>query len=207
VRSAILVAVAGIVFGAAVAALVPPLAARLTRGADLVVDRAMNDHALRRVVTAHDLDGASIAQSDAQAPHRERFGDLTYVEIWRTGSSPAPLTLGPAPDPTLGPLTLSQPGGSVFRIVDYLPAREGGKRTPMHRTSTIDYCILMQGELVLVLEGSEISLKAGDVVVQRGTNHAWENRSDKPARMAFVMLDATFGDDLKKKLPRMQIAN
>ncbi len=206
-RSGIALGVAGIALGAIAAAFIPPLSARLTRGAEMVVDRVTNDHALRRVVTAHNNDGTSIAQSDGQAPHRERFGDLTYVEIWRTGSSPAPLTLGTATDPTLGPLTLSQAGGSVFRVVDFLPRREGGKPTPMHRTSTVDYCILMQGELVLVLEGSEITLKAGDVVVQRGTNHAWENRSDKPARMAFVMLDASFAPDLKKKLPQMEIAN
>lgn len=206
-RSGIAIGIAGIAIGAIAAAFIPPLSTRLSRGADMVIDRLANDHSLRRIVTAHDGNGTSIAQSDGQAPHHERFGDLTYVEIWRTGSSPAPLTLGTAADPTLGPLTLSQAGGSVFRVVDYLPAREGGKRTPMHRTSTVDYCILMQGELVLILEGSEITLKAGDVVVQRGTNHAWENRSDKPARMAFVMLDAAFAPGLKKKLPQMEIAN
>lgn len=206
-RSGIAIAVAGVALGAIVAAFVPPLSARLTRGADMVIDRTSNDHGLRRIVTTHNADGTSVAQSDGPAPRHERYGDLTYVEIWRTGSSPAPLGLGAAADPTLGPLTLSQAGGSVFRVVDFLPHREGGKRTPMHRTSTVDYCILMQGELVLVLEGSEITLKAGDVVVQRGTNHAWENRSDKPARMAFVMLDAAFAPDLKKKLPQLEIAN
>lgn len=207
-RSSIVTAgVLGLVLGAAATAFIPPLSARLSRGADAVIDRAANDHGLRRVITGHAADGKSGLQADGPAPHHERFDDLTYVEIWRTDGSPAPLGLGPAADPTLGPLTLSQAGGSVFRVVDYLPAREGGKRTPMHRTSTIDYCILMQGSLTLILEDREITLKAGDVVVQRGTNHAWENRGDVPARMAFVMLDGKFTDELKRKLPGMEIAN
>lgn len=198
---------AGTIVAVAAMILVPPLAARLTRGADTLIDGAMNDHAARRVVTGHDSAGQSVVLSDGLPPQIDRFGGVTFVEIWRTKSSPDSLTAGIPPEPTIGALTLRQRGGSVFRLVDYLPAREGGRRTEMHRTSTVDYCILLQGELVLILEGSEVTLKAGDVVVQRGTRHAWENRSDKPARMAFVMLDAAFAKELTDKLPHLAIEN
>ena len=75
----------------------------------------------------------------------------------------------------------------------------------MHRTKTIDYGIVLEGEIALILSDSEVCLKAGDVVVQRGTDHAWENRSDKPARMAFVLLDAEFDADLARLIEGQEI--
>jgi mannose-6-phosphate isomerase-like protein (cupin superfamily) len=120
------------------------------------------------------------------------------------------------PDPTGGPHRLPPPdGGTVFRITEFPPdtmqsadaarAREifaamGGEHTLspkrqqphalMHRTRSVDYAIVLEGEIVLVLDDSEVALRAGDVVVQRGTNHAWSNRSGAPCRMAFVLVDA-----------------
>jgi uncharacterized cupin superfamily protein len=72
----------------------------------------------------------------------------------------------------------------------------------MHRTRTLDYAVVIEGEIVLVLEDSEVTLKKSDVVVQRGTNHAWENRSDRLARMAFFHIDAAFTEELQAKLPK-----
>ena len=62
----------------------------------------------------------------------------------------------------------------------------------MHRTETLDYGIVLEGEIYLVLDDSETLLKPGDVVIQRGTNHAWSNRSDRVCRMAFILLDGRF---------------
>ena len=60
----------------------------------------------------------------------------------------------------------------------------------MHKTDTIDYAIMLEGEITAILEGEEKVIRAGDILIQRGTNHAWANRSDKPARIAFVLIDA-----------------
>ena len=86
--------------------------------------------------------------------------------------------------------------GHLLRLLDVYPAGAGGKRTVMHRTQTIDYVVVIEGEIVLILEDSEVTLKKGDVVVQRGTNHAWENRSDRMARAAFFHVDAVFSQEL-----------
>jgi quercetin dioxygenase-like cupin family protein len=72
----------------------------------------------------------------------------------------------------------------------------------MHRTRTLDYVVMIEGELVLILDDSEVVLKPGDVVVQRGTDHAWENRSDAVARAAFFHIDGAFSAELLDKLPK-----
>jgi uncharacterized cupin superfamily protein len=72
----------------------------------------------------------------------------------------------------------------------------------MHRTKTLDYVLVIEGEAVLILDDTEVVLNKGDVVVQRGTDHAWENRSDKVARMAFFHIDAEFSEELLAKLPK-----
>ena len=72
----------------------------------------------------------------------------------------------------------------------------GAPHPLMHRTETVDYGIVIEGEMTLVLDRSETLLHAGDIVVQRGTNHAWSNRSDSPCRMAFVLIDGRFADGL-----------
>jgi len=69
---------------------------------------------------------------------------------------------------------------------------EGGRHPLMHRTETVDYGIVLSGELTLLLDDSEVKLQAGDMVVQRGTNHAWSNRSDKPCIIAFILVDGKF---------------
>jgi quercetin dioxygenase-like cupin family protein len=92
--------------------------------------------------------------------------------------------------------------GHLIRVIDIYPAHMGGKRTLMHRTKTLDYVVVIEGEVVLLLDDSEVVLKQSDVVVQRGTIHAWENRSDRMARIAFFHIDAEFSGELRAKLPK-----
>ena len=88
--------------------------------------------------------------------------------------------------------------GTIIRIVDLEPR----SRSPLHRTETIDYGIVLAGHVTLVLDdGSETPLATGDVIVQRGTDHAWVNPMDEPARMVFVLVDGRFTDELRALLP------
>jgi uncharacterized cupin superfamily protein len=66
----------------------------------------------------------------------------------------------------------------------------------MHRTETIDYAVVLEGEITLVLDDEDVVLKAGDVVIQRGNNHSWSNRSDKMCRMLYVLIDGRFDPEL-----------
>ena len=128
----------------------------------------------RRIVTGHDADGRSVVLSDAPAPKSHALEDATFHELWNTTETPAPV--GPAEElrPADGPIvTPPAPVGTKIRIVDFAP--QG--RSPMHRTESVDYGIVLEGTVVLVLDdGSQTELRAGDVVVQRGTDHAWVNR-------------------------------
>lgn len=151
----------------------------------------------RRIVTGHAPDGRSIVVADGPVPHVRRLPGANFDEAWSTGAAPEPLGLVPAGEPTsMTPCIGPPPGGSAIRLIDFPPSSEGGCRSPMHRTRSIDYGIVLEGEMILLLTDSEVALKAGDVVIQRGTDHAWENRSDRPARMAFVLIDAGFAPDL-----------
>src|SRR5690242_5936333 len=160
----------------------------------------------RRVVTGHDKSGKSIVFSDGRPPIELRFPErgVAFFEIWSTNASPAPLSAAEA-EPTHGLLELAPKShGTVIRILDFLPGfseESSGTRPFVHRTETVDYGIVLEGEIFLLLDDSEVHLKAGDVVVQRGTDHAWENRSDRPARMAFVLVDGAFCEELKASLP------
>ena len=160
----------------------------------------------RRVVTGHDPDGKSVVLSDGSPPQHHKMSGAAvganFVEIWST-PDPVP-QLGSMPDaePNERAFTIMPPSGHLLRIIELYPAKDGGKRTVMHRTRTLDYVVVIEGEAVLVLSDSEVVLKKGDVVVQRGTDHAWENRSDAIARMAFFHIDAAFSLELLDKLPK-----
>jgi quercetin dioxygenase-like cupin family protein len=106
----------------------------------------------------------------------------------------APAPIGAAePDPTVGALTVPPPqNGTKIRINEFPP----GVVSPVHRTQSVDYGIVLEGEVVLVLDADETTLRAGDVAVQRGTSHRWENRTDRSARMAFILIDGAFTADL-----------
>jgi quercetin dioxygenase-like cupin family protein len=153
---------------------------------------------VRRVVTGHAPDGHSAVSTDGAVPVVQRnysgVPDLHFFEIWRThGGLPQ---IGNGPDPTIGgELRLASAGeGTTFRVVDF-PA--GRFVSPMHRTESIDYGIVLFGRMYLVLTDSEIALEPGDIVIQRGTDHAWANRSDEPARMAFILIAGRFSDEIR----------
>jgi quercetin dioxygenase-like cupin family protein len=88
------------------------------------------------------------------------------------------------------------PGGTKIRVNEFPP----GVVSPVHRTQSVDYGIVLDGEVVLVLDDSETVLRAGDIAVQRGTSHRWENRSGATARVAFILVDAAFSPPLLELL-------
>lgn len=170
---------------------------------------------LRRVVTGQPkAGGQATISSDGPVPTvfgSEEAGGPILFEIWKTFATPALLT-DKREEPATGDFVLEPPAnGAVFRmaiippdadmaaadhhpVFDQLGEAQGdGHAAQMHRTSSIDFGIVIEGSVWLIADGDETELKAGEVVVQRGANHAWSNRSDKPCRMAFVMIDARYG--------------
>lgn len=159
----------------------------------------------KRIITGHDAAGKSVALRIEPPAHKRSVPGAEFFEIWATSASPAPITAS-EPEPTSAqPKIHPAPGGSTVRVIDFLPAGQGGVRSPMHRTRTVDYGIVLEGEMVLILTDSEVPLKAGDIVVQRGTDHAWENRSGRLARMAFILLDGEFASELLETLPEFHL--
>ena len=124
---------------------------------------------------------------------------FAVIDLWQNTTTPAEISV--ASDPCSLPLKIAPPtGGAVFRTTQFPPegtwrpdggaAAPGGPHPHMHATRTLDYAIVLSGEIWLVTDCAETRLRAGDMVVQQGTRHAWANRSDAPCVMAFVMLDA-----------------
>ena len=171
---------------------------------------------IRRIVTADDVNGRSRIAEDAPATAirtvAERPG-YRVVNVWRTAAAPAPID---APDSVVRHNGILPPGngGSILRIIDFPPEasvpaerkrqiratfggifsdaqhdQRAGAHPGMHRTDTVDYAICLEGEIWSVMDDGETLMRAGDVLIQRGTNHAWANRSSKAARIAFVLLD------------------
>jgi hypothetical protein len=170
---------------------------------------------IRRVVTGHNAQGRAVFISDGPAPavHDRGPGATAVTELWETSATPASNA-----DPTVGrPQRLPPPkNGSKFRVVEYPPdskrvaalhaagsaedanaksegyARDvANKRHPgFHKTATIDYAIVLSGEIYALMDEGELLLKTGDVLIQRGTNHAWSNRTEQPCCVAFVLIDA-----------------
>ena len=141
---------------------------------------------VRRVVTGHDERGKAVVTIDEAVSNiTSKRAGLEGCVIWASDRVPADNL-----DPTDGAsLTegVTLPNGVVFRVVRYAPGATGG----MHRTRTLDYGVVMSGAIVLELDdGAEVELRAGDVLVQRGTVHRWINRTDGPCTVAFVLLDA-----------------
>jgi quercetin dioxygenase-like cupin family protein len=136
--------------------------------------------AIRRVVTTHDAQGKAIVMIDEVAQ-----GDGT-TQIWQTDA--VPVDNNDQTDPGQlpgGRRTI--PTGCALRYADYPPHY----KSAMHSTQTLDYAFVIDGLMDMELDdGVVVNLKTGDVVVQRGTNHRWMNNSDRPCRMAFVMIPA-----------------
>ena len=179
---------------------------------------------VRRVVTGHDANGKAVILSDGAAPF-VHTSDLrpgyASTDVWRTYDTPARIAPVEA-EPTLGPRRqLPTKRGTVIRINTLVPDatqkfdagnvkelfagmgnaaastfEQNARHPMMHRTESVDYGIVLEGEIVLVLDDTETTVRAGEVVVQRGTNHAWSNRSNKPCKMAFILLDGIFAAEL-----------
>ena len=141
----------------------------------------------RRIVTTHDADGKSTILIDGDATNQKFPSDkISSTMMWSTDASPTGIAgnedegariLGSAPPAN----------GSRFTMMEFLPGNAGH----LHRTDTVDYVICIAGEIDMFLDGSQfVTLRAGDVLIQRGTNHSWVNRSDQPCRLAVVLLDA-----------------
>jgi mannose-6-phosphate isomerase-like protein (cupin superfamily) len=171
---------------------------------------------VRRIVTGQSADGKAVIHSDGPAPVVFALeGGPTLIEVWKTTATPSQLSAD-AEEPAAGPLSINPPtNGHVFRIAEIPPddpgrsAEEGralfekmgnahastgddAHDAMMHRTSSLDYGIVLDGEITLVVDTGEVNMKTGDIVIQRGSNHAWSNRSGKVCRMAFFMTDAIY---------------
>ena len=158
----------------------------------------------RRVVTGHTPDGVSVVLSDGPVPVSRDLPDdgVSFHEVWCTEGAPATIT-AVEDDPTQRELAVPPPvRGTKIRVNEFRPGHldERGLQSPVHRTASIDYGIVLEGEITLVLDDSEVTLRAGDVVVQRGTDHAWANRGETTARVVFVLVDGEFQPDLTATL-------
>jgi len=170
---------------------------------------------VRRIVTGHNAEGRACFVEDGASPAQrtmpERPG-YRVTNLWRTGASPGvndPDTI----EQHQG--VLPPKGGTVLRIIEW-PAEEydspearklmdatfarmypdahrnvkPGEHPGMHKTDTVDYAIVLEGEVTAIMDEGETVMRAGDVLIQRGTNHAWANRSGLPAKIAFILIDA-----------------
>jgi quercetin dioxygenase-like cupin family protein len=144
---------------------------------------------LRRIVTGHDSKNIAKVIMDG-APTNARHGVAGNVStlIWCIDSAPADISIGEdVEDMGNRKLGTAPPAlGTRVTVIDFPP----GNAPAMHRTETIDYVFVLSGEIDMDMDDSTVKMKAGDVMVQRGTNHSWVNRSDKPARLGFVLVDA-----------------
>jgi hypothetical protein len=180
---------------------------------------------VRRVVTGHRADGRSTVLIDSAAPNQQqrKAGNVSTL-LWVTDECPA--RMSSAADAAARDIGVPPPrGGSIFRIAEF-PPHSGGElrdhaallrdfgigadvvrghapRHPaIHRTRSLDYVIVLEGAIDLLLDDGEVRLQAGDVVVQRGTNHAWLNRGTGVCRLGMVFIDAEEPPELLKRVSR-----
>lgn len=142
---------------------------------------------VRRIVTGHDASGRAIVWKDGEIPDPSRpLQGLESALLWVTDEVPADYR--GEEDPSTRKLGIAPPaGGTRFSTLEIQP----GNQHYMHRTDTIDYVVCIAGPIDMDLDGGEsVTLQAGDVLVQRGTNHSWVNRGSRPARIAVVLVDA-----------------
>jgi mannose-6-phosphate isomerase-like protein (cupin superfamily) len=164
---------------------------------------------VRRIVAGHDKTGNATIQFDSEASNVHKpTGNIETTLLWVTDKTPAN-NEGSADtaDQDIG--IPPPPNGSIFRVVEFGPEssqggsdereylssvgatqHESARHPGMHKTHSIDYAIIMSGEIDMLVDDDEVHVKAGDVVVQRGNNHAWVNRSTKPCKIAFVLIDS-----------------
>jgi quercetin dioxygenase-like cupin family protein len=144
---------------------------------------------VRRVVTGHDANGVAKVLIDAVASNVREVGrGSTSTLLWCSDKMPAGIAIGEDGE-DMGARKLGTPpppNGTRFAVNEWPPGASGA----LHRTETLDYVIILSGEMDMELDDSTVKLKAGDVVIQRGTNHNWVNRGTVPARFAIVLVDA-----------------
>jgi naringenin degradation protein FdeH len=160
----------------------------MQEGRESVTDKP-NYPPIRRFVTGHDANNVAkvIMQGPATNAKLPSAGTVSTM-IWSTDRTPADISVGEHVEDLGARIIGTAPpaNGSRFAVIDFPP----GNEPRMHRTETIDYVIVLEGEIDMDMDDSTVRMKTGDVMVQRGTNHAWANRSDKRARVAFVLIDA-----------------
>jgi len=180
----------------------------------------------RRIVTGHNEEGKAVIISDAPPVHTQLVGGPggpTFFEIWHTMETPAFIYSQPKEFDETGLVLPPPKKGTRIRVIEFPPegeeirkltgadaaakfksmgdekastSTEGAPHPLMHRTQTVDYGIVLEGEITMVLDRAEATIHAGDIVIQRGTNHAWANRSGKICRMAFVLIDGQFTNEI-----------
>jgi mannose-6-phosphate isomerase-like protein (cupin superfamily) len=167
---------------------------------------------IRRVITGHDGRGKAVVISDGPAPNVKlrAASRLVSTLLWVTDDTPADIS-GHA-DRAERSIGVAPPAnGSILRVVDFPPVTAAGppvdhaavlremglaevgqsaRHAFMHRTRSVDYAIVLAGEIDMLLDDSQVHLNAGDVLVQQGTNHAWVNNGTQTCRIAFVLIDA-----------------
>ena len=144
---------------------------------------------IHRFVTGHDANNVAkvLMQGPATNAKYPSPGTVSTL-IWSTDRTPADIAVGEQIEDLGARIIGTAPpaNGTRFAVIDFPP----GNQARMHRTETIDYVIVLEGEIEMDMDDSTVKMKAGDVMVQRGTNHAWANRSNARARVAFVLIDA-----------------
>jgi mannose-6-phosphate isomerase-like protein (cupin superfamily) len=168
---------------------------------------------IRRVVTGLDENNKAVVLFDSRLPLAPAPYGIRALNLWLTESYPAGFSF--KDDPATKPIGISPPdNGTKFRVVEFPPLdaateakmepeflqKSVGERAPrrglavthplMHRTRSVDYAVILSGEIEMKLDDSVVHLKPGDVVVQQATNHAWVNRGTQPCRILFVLMDA-----------------
>lgn len=169
---------------------------------------------VRRVLTGHDAQGRSTFIADGEAPNVKEMASmpgLALTDLWETGAAPA--SNEGDRDAASRPVRLEPPkNGTILRVVEFPPdsawrggadgtaafksigaghAQDSASSDPMmHRTSTVDYIIVLKGEIHAIMETGEKLLRAGDILVQRGTNHSWSVRGTEPCIVAAVLVNA-----------------
>lgn len=166
----------------------------------------------RRIVTGHDANGKAVALFDGTVEaHQRSPGGNAITMLWVTNE--APVDVSGTADRAAVKIGVPPPqNGSIFRIVDFPPTQPGTghvdhdkiligmgidpatqgymRHANTHRTRSVDYAIVLDGEIDMLMDDTEVRMKAGDVLVQQGTNHAWVNNGSKPCRIAFILIDA-----------------
>ena len=172
----------------------------MQKGKEGTEDRLPN---LRRVVTGHDANGRSVVMIDAPCVFHQNIGGggWNVQDIWESAVVPVPLD-AQEPDPTAGPVHFGIPTTGIRVRVSDIPPTKPGTEPFMHRTNSIDYLHVLEGEITMLLDDSEheVTLRKGDTIVQRATNHAWVNHTNQHCRVLVIMIAGRVSEALEKTI-------